>query len=374
MSLGSHLQLDRGAYLAPMPAFAVDGRGRIEDANVAAQVLFGRRVDDCRQASLGALCAELGIRNAPPASVASAFMSAGDQLGGYRSEDYGLIQFRWSTFPILRSREGEDDVGAVVFFALHSIADESDYFEKLGRAIAKQVTWDVYARSYDSILPRLPFYQEAVRRHLDAMMLPHVASVLDVGAGTGNVTVALARAGRMVTAVELNRSMADRLNGKVSSSISKNVVVLEQNAESLRQFSGGSFDGLTILLALYDADDPDRMLTEALRVLRPGASIIVTEPKQGFTLDVLLSAGEEHLKRSGEWPLLREHWMRVFRANKDRDPSRRAGRLFAEDVAARFANAGVEDISVRASHLGQCATIAGRMSAGRGECAEASVR
>src|SRR6185369_2568810 len=80
---------------------------------------------------------------------------------------------------------------------------------------ADEQVWASYAESYDHILPILPFYQEAVRRHVEALSGARIRSVIDVGAGTGNVAVHLASRGVNVTAMDVSGAMLDRLRGKI---------------------------------------------------------------------------------------------------------------------------------------------------------------
>src|SRR4029078_6899680 len=75
--------------------------------------------------------------------------------------------------------------------------------------------WASYAASYDRILPILPFYQEAVRRHVEALTGAGIRRGIDVGSGTGNVAVHLASRGVEVTAVDLSGAMLDRLQRKI---------------------------------------------------------------------------------------------------------------------------------------------------------------
>jgi SAM-dependent methyltransferase len=82
------------------------------------------------------------------------------------------------------------------------------------RIPADEQVWEAYAESYDHILPILPFYQEAVRRHVNRLTGASIQRVIDVGAGTGNVAVQLAPRGVEVTAIDISRAMLDQLRGK----------------------------------------------------------------------------------------------------------------------------------------------------------------
>src|SRR5215472_14784934 len=88
--------------------------------------------------------------------------------------------------------------------------------------------WEAYAESYDHILPILPFYQEAVRRHVSALTAASIRRVIDVGAGTGNVAVQLASRGVEVTAMDISSAMLAQLRRKKSCRAAR-IEIVEQD-------------------------------------------------------------------------------------------------------------------------------------------------
>lgn len=96
--------------------------------------------------------------------------------------------------------------------------------------------------------------------------------VLDVGCGSGRLTVALARAGAEVTGLDTS---AERLReaGHRAAEAGVRLTLVEADMEAPLPLDDGAFDGVTSRLALMIPRDPVPTLRELRRVLAPGGRI-----------------------------------------------------------------------------------------------------
>lgn len=107
----------------------------------------------------------------------------------------------------------------------------------------------------------------------DAAIVRSQIRLLDIGAGTGRYSVALAEEGYDVTAVELVKYNLGILKKKASS-----VKAMQGNAVNLKKIASDSFD-VTLLFGpmyhLFGFEDKRKALCEAKRVTKPGGVILV---------------------------------------------------------------------------------------------------
>ena len=111
-----------------------------------------------------------------------------------------------------------------------------------------------------------------IRESLEGLEAP---SILELGAGTGRYSVALAKQGLRVTAVELVERNLDLLRAKLDGT--EPITAMQGNALDLSALPDGAFD-LTLVLGplyhLYTREDKLRALSEAVRVTKPGGRIL----------------------------------------------------------------------------------------------------
>ena len=133
-------------------------------------------------------------------------------------------------------------------------------------------------------------------------------SILEVGAGTGRYSVALAKQGLRVTAVELIKHNLDILRSKTDGT--EPITAIQGNALDLSLFPDDSFD-LTMLLGpmyhLYAKVDKLQALSEAVRVTKPGGHILVAYCMNEPTVIQYVFA-QDHLREVTDRNMLSADW------------------------------------------------------------------
>ena len=101
------------------------------------------------------------------------------------------------------------------------------------------------------------------------------SKILEIGAGTGRYSIALANEGLDVTAVELVESNLEVL--RENSTGMANIQSFQGDATDLRRFPDNTFD-VTLsfgpMYHLYEAEEVNRAIDEAIRVTKPNGVIL----------------------------------------------------------------------------------------------------
>jgi ubiquinone/menaquinone biosynthesis C-methylase UbiE len=148
---------------------------------------------------------------------------------------------------------------------------------------------------------------------VDDLGLPAAARGLDIGAGAGHATVALARRRLQMDAVDVTHAMAALVQKNATrAGVADHVAARVAEAYAL-SYPAGSFDLAIALGVLPWLERPEAALAEMQRVLRPGGYVIVSTAnrwKLTYRFDPLYSQDLLPLKRpiravierSGRWP------------------------------------------------------------------------
>lgn len=375
MDLGLLGQLGRGVYYSPTPALAVDGARRVVDFNLALEALAPHDLNGRRGESLDLLLSRLARYVTRGDLVPTAPAHDGSARCEFDAPGIGSLRLTARGVDCIDPATGTP-LGRIISWSIDAAG--SDAFHVRFRALLDhELTWDTYARSYDRVLCLMPYYEEVVSRHLAALSEAGEGPVIDLGAGTGNLVERLIAAGRHVTAVDSSRAMLEKLFSKVSlaDQIGQRLRVIEASIAVLPMLDDGSYSGASILLTLFDMDDPEPALATAVRLVRPGGVVVVTELKKDFQLAPILAECESRLKQLGRYEELRGDLHRVVHSNETLAPGSRSP-FRAEDVYRSLEQWGFTELSWADSHFRQCATVRGRkpLSAGPSRAGEANRR
>jgi len=133
--------------------------------------------------------------------------------------------------------------------------------------------WERHAKRYDRSMKLLggPL---ATMVELTAQAVRGVPQVLEVAAGTGLVTRAIAGSAVEVTATDYASAMVEELEARIRREGFSNVRCEQADLYALR-FEAGSFDAVVAANVLHLVPDLPGALAALRRVLRPGGRLIV---------------------------------------------------------------------------------------------------
>ncbi|MBR3955354.1 MAG: methyltransferase domain-containing protein [Clostridia bacterium] len=122
---------------------------------------------------------------------------------------------------------------------------------------------------------RMPEYLTTMQ-YIEKYLFPG-AKIIEIGAGTGRYSVALAEKGYDVTAVELVEHNIEIMKKKVKPY--HDIKIMQGNARDLSVFENNSFDIVLLLGPMYhlfEDADKHRALDEAIRIAKPDGIIFAS--------------------------------------------------------------------------------------------------
>ena len=190
--------------------------------------------------------------------------------------------------------------------------------------------WSDYALVYDKVLTKTKLYQGLVAEMIegpeDRMPIEGGATVLDLGAGTGNLTRVLGDPDkrRTVVAIDDNQMMLNFLKWKCRDFLSEDVstpgvTVIKQDILSLYGLDDEFFDYVVAnntLYALGSSEAIRNCLNEVYRVLKPSGEIRLSGPKKDTDINRLFRKFERDLKSRGEFAALEADFKKVEYINR----------------------------------------------------------
>ncbi|AQS70369.1 bifunctional 2-polyprenyl-6-hydroxyphenol methylase/3-demethylubiquinol 3-O-methyltransferase UbiG [Streptomyces pactum] len=156
-------------------------------------------------------------------------------------------------------------------------------------ATASRIDWDAQAAAFDDE-PDHGLRDADVRRawaaRLASWLPARPGDVLDLGCGTGSLSLLAAEQGHRVTGVDLSPAMVASARAKLAG---RDAVFLTGDAAA-PPVGEQRFDAVLVRHVLWTLPDPGRVLRRWLELLRPGGRLVLVEGVWGAVAPVGIPA------------------------------------------------------------------------------------
>lgn len=157
-------------------------------------------------------------------------------------------------------------------------ATESSYLktEKVQSTLAKldvHEEWEAHYRT----LENEPFFELAFDYIMKVLNPPQNTTILDVGCGTCNHSIRLAKRGFYCTAVDFSEKILKKARLNVEKRGLETRITIKQEDITSLSFKDEKFDYILCWGVLMHIPDLEKALSEVSRVLKPNGAIIISE-------------------------------------------------------------------------------------------------
>jgi ubiquinone/menaquinone biosynthesis C-methylase UbiE len=193
-------------------------------------------------------------------------------------------------------------------------------WDALKDVMDERLNWSRYADEYDDLLLRYPPYNELISSVCSK--LQGKCTCVDIGAGTGNGTLELLKQdpNRTVYAVEPNDAMLVQFHNKMTMpkyyKFENQIRFVKENAEGLRTFVDGYFDGAIMINSLYAINNPAMALKGVARVLQPNGVLGLSTTHSRTDVDRLFKDIQRYYAARG---LLTPKQQQIIEHSRERD-------------------------------------------------------
>ena len=153
--------------------------------------------------------------------------------------------------------------------------------------------WRLYFKVYDR--NQSEPYKHLLVEGARQMVVKPSGYYLDLGCGSGNSTLAMGRLlGSNGGALGVDTSLyaLERARKKSDFGGLNNVSFQQRDMGTTLPFPDGAFDGILANNSFYLVSDPQKTLVEVMRLLKPGGSFLMTNPKEAASSSAIF---KEHL-------------------------------------------------------------------------------
>ncbi|MCB9266091.1 MAG: class I SAM-dependent methyltransferase [Lewinellaceae bacterium] len=166
------------------------------------------------------------------------------------------------------------------------------------------LSWNTYAQSYDMLFTYNPFYQQLhqeVMQEVGQWKVAPGSLLADIGAGTGNYSLAMARLFPQATVLHFDRD--EGMNGQAAKKKNREALFNHQiitcGIDDVR-LERASLRGLISVHALYTFPDPTSVLRNMYEWLQPGGdAVLVNAGRMVNVLDWQIAIGYRLISKYG---------------------------------------------------------------------------
>lgn len=145
-------------------------------------------------------------------------------------------------------------------------------YEENERIIKERALWEKIALSYDKQSAK---FEKAYKISIEKSqkVLKNTDNVLDIACGTGTITLGIAEQVNSIIGVDISPNMITIAKEKVSKLSVNNVDFKVADGYSL-QYEDNTFDAVLLFNLLHAVKEPNILLAEAYRLLKPNGYLI----------------------------------------------------------------------------------------------------
>jgi ubiquinone/menaquinone biosynthesis C-methylase UbiE len=277
----------------------------------------------------------------------------------YGSKQYGLIVFNKIATQII-GQSGRLKAWCVNL-NVSSVQKSGKFWNKMQENLQRELNWSKYAARYDAIIASFPEHAKLVDLVVGKIGEP--ARCLDLGAGTGSVTLSMIQKcpGTEVLAIEKNGSMVDCMRRKIDSipdpKLRKRIVLYKGDIISrLHQEEEQTFDACVMCNVLFALDNPSDVMKEVFRVLRRGGVLSLSTSHTATDIDKLFEEIKKSLRSGGSWnDQTEEEWNDAYARNLEMKDL--INRDSLDDIRRFVKEAGFELVDFEPGHYVNCVVV-----------------
>ncbi|ELC8443786.1 class I SAM-dependent methyltransferase [Clostridium perfringens] len=123
---------------------------------------------------------------------------------------------------------------------------------------------------------RVEYFKDELRERAINSVDINNKVIADLGAGTGFISLEIAKKANIVFSVDSSKNMLGELYRAAKDSNLNNIYPINGEVEDLPLFDD-SIDLIFMNMALHHVENPDKAIKEIYRILKPGGKVIITD-------------------------------------------------------------------------------------------------